>query len=162
METTVPKRPHSRDPEILAAAAARMVDGVREKFEGISDDEIAKCLTQATLWAKSLDGYDIARQLEKDHLCEPDAEMVEMLDSAYGYVSQAHLEAVKLWVAQHKVTLKRRVGDHRDDAIIKIEFLQQIRDDGYEPIMAFEDRARVVAAWRVAGVPCAQVAEGQF
>jgi phosphoglycolate phosphatase-like HAD superfamily hydrolase len=56
----------------------------------------------------------------------------------------------------------RRDGDHREDSIIKIEMLQQIRDDGYEPIMVFEDRARVVAAWRVAGIPCAQVAEGQF
>lgn len=56
----------------------------------------------------------------------------------------------------------RKAGDHRDDAIIKIELLAQIRADGFEPIMAFEDRTRVVAAWRAAGVPCAQVAPGDF
>jgi len=28
--------------------------------------------------------------------------------------------------------------------------------------MAFDDRNRVVATWRANGVPCAQVAEGDF
>lgn len=56
----------------------------------------------------------------------------------------------------------RKEGDHRDDDIIKIELLAQLRADGFEPIMAFDDRNRVVAAWRSAGVPCAQVAEGDF
>lgn len=56
----------------------------------------------------------------------------------------------------------RKAGDYRDDSIIKIELLAQIRADGFEPIMAFDDRMRVVAAWRHAGIPCAQVAEGDF
>lgn len=56
----------------------------------------------------------------------------------------------------------RKEGDHRDDDIIKIELLAQLRADGFEPIMAFDDRDRVVAAWRAAGIPCAQVAPGAF
>lgn len=56
----------------------------------------------------------------------------------------------------------RKEGDHRDDDIIKIELLAQLRADGYEPIMAFDDRTRVVNAWRNAGIPCAQVAPGDF
>ncbi len=56
----------------------------------------------------------------------------------------------------------RKKGDHRDDDHLKIEMLAQLRADGYEPIMAFDDRDRVVRAWREAGVPCAQVAEGDF
>lgn len=56
----------------------------------------------------------------------------------------------------------RADGDRRDDDIIKIELLAQIRADGYEPIMAFDDRTRVVNAWRAAGIPCAQVAPGDF
>lgn len=56
----------------------------------------------------------------------------------------------------------RPAGDHRDDALLKVELLAKVRADGYEPIMAFDDRNRVVAAWRAAGVPCAQVAEGDF
>lgn len=56
----------------------------------------------------------------------------------------------------------RRAGDHRGDDIIKLELLTQIKADGFDPIMAFEDRSRVVRAWRSAGIPCAQVAEGDF
>ena len=56
----------------------------------------------------------------------------------------------------------RKAGDYRADDIIKIELLAQLRADGYEPIMVFDDRKRVVDAWRSAGVPCAQVAPGDF
>lgn len=56
----------------------------------------------------------------------------------------------------------RPAGDYRDDAVIKLELLEQIRLDGFDPIMAFDDRDRVVAAWRAAGIPCAQVAPGDF
>jgi phosphoglycolate phosphatase-like HAD superfamily hydrolase len=56
----------------------------------------------------------------------------------------------------------RKAGDHRPDDIVKLELLAEIRANGYEPIMAFDDRDRVVKAWRSAGIPCAQVAEGDF
>jgi hypothetical protein len=56
----------------------------------------------------------------------------------------------------------RQTGDHKDDDLLKIEMLEQIRADGYEPVMAFDDRTRVVNAWRAAGIPCAQVAPGDF
>lgn len=49
-----------------------------------------------------------------------------------------------------------------DDSVLKIQLLDQIRKDGFAPIMAFDDRTRVVKAWRAAGIPCAQVAEGDF
>lgn len=70
------------------------------------------------------------------------------------------------WLAAHRLPYAalymRKEGDHRDDDIIKIELLAQLRADGYDPIMAFDDRDRVVAAWRAAGIPCAQVAPGDF
>jgi phosphoglycolate phosphatase-like HAD superfamily hydrolase len=56
----------------------------------------------------------------------------------------------------------RKAGDHRPDDIIKIELLDRLRSDGWSPIMAFDDRDRVVKAWRANGIPCAQVAEGEF
>jgi len=60
------------------------------------------------------------------------------------------------------VLYMRRDNDRRDDAIVKLELLHKLRADGYEPIMAFDDRTRVVKMWRTAGIPCAQVAEGDF
>lgn len=79
-------------------------------------------------------------------------------------------EATEQWLADHDLLhddgslelYMRKAGDHRDDDLLKIEMLNQAVDDGWEPIMVFDDRARVVAAWRKAGVPCAQVAEGNF
>lgn len=106
-----PKRPRQRDPDTLEAAAARMIEGVREKFDGLSDKEITQGLRHAFARSMSFDGYEIARRLEQDSLCDPDAELVEMLDSAYGYVSQAHNEAVKRWVSENNITLLRKVGD---------------------------------------------------
>jgi len=71
-----------------------------------------------------------------------------------------------IWLDRHSLPFgplyMRKEGDHRDDDIIKIELLAQLRADGYEPIMAFDDRTRVVNAWRSAGIPCAQVAPGDF
>ena len=56
----------------------------------------------------------------------------------------------------------RKAGDHRNDDVIKIEMLAEIRARGFAPVMAFDDRNRVVKAWRDAGIPCAQVREGNF
>lgn len=53
-------------------------------------------------------------------------------------------------------------GDHRNDDVLKIEMLAKIRADGFEPLMVFEDRSRVVKAYRDVGVPCAQIASGDF
>ena len=70
------------------------------------------------------------------------------------------------WLNQHGVHFAalymRADGDHRDDDIIKIELLAQLRADGYAPVLAFDDRTRVVQAWRANGIPCAQVAPGDF
>lgn len=75
-------------------------------------------------------------------------------------------DLTRAWLRAHHLpsgTLyMRKAGDHRDDSILKIELLNQIRTDGFRPIMAFDDRDRVVAAWRAAGIPCAQVAPGDF
>lgn len=56
----------------------------------------------------------------------------------------------------------RPSGDHRADTIVKSELLDQIIAAGWTPVMAFEDRASVVTMWRERGVPCCQVAPGDF
>jgi hypothetical protein len=56
----------------------------------------------------------------------------------------------------------RKSGDFRDDSIIKLELLEEIKRDGYSPIMLFDDRNRVVLALRGAGYTVAQVAPGNF
>ncbi len=69
------------------------------------------------------------------------------------------------WLSDHGLVgplYMRRRSDKRADFIVKAQLLDEILSDGWEPIMAFDDRDQVVAMWRGRGVPCAQVAEGDF
>jgi hypothetical protein len=78
-------------------------------------------------------------------------------------------EATMKWLYQNGFMRLNQIGlymrtenDFRADHIIKEELLLRIRADGFKPIMAFDDRNSVVAMWRANGIPCAQVAEGDF
>ena len=70
------------------------------------------------------------------------------------------------WLNENNVPYKdlymRKFNDRRDDDIVKFELLEQIYEDGYEPILVLEDRNRVVRMWRSAGLRCLQVADGDF
>jgi phosphoglycolate phosphatase-like HAD superfamily hydrolase len=95
------------------------------------------------------------------HLSEADVVIV--------YVSGRSDEcrpATEDWLHRHELPAgplyMRKKGDHRPDDTIKGELIEQIKADGYEPIMAFDDRNRVVKKLRHIGIPCAQVAEGDF
>ena len=60
-------------------------------------------------------------------------------------------------------TLRMRPeGDLRPDTVLKHEWLEQARERGEAPDLAFDDRDRVVEMWRAAGIPCCQVAPGKF
>ena len=57
----------------------------------------------------------------------------------------------------------RKAGDYRDDVEVKREWLAEIEPPEFARLTAvFDDRARVVQMWRDAGVPCFQVAPGEF
>lgn len=66
------------------------------------------------------------------------------------------------WLLAHGIgrfpLLMRTAGDHRPDDEVKREFLR----GGGVPDMIFDDRKRVVDMWRAEGIPCAQVAAGEF
>jgi FMN phosphatase YigB (HAD superfamily) len=57
------------------------------------------------------------------------------------------------------LTFMRAKNDRRPDTVVKREFLGR---SAMRPAAIFEDRARVVAMWRAEGIPCLQVAEGDF
>jgi len=75
-------------------------------------------------------------------------------------------DATVEWLKKHSLPpgrlYMRCAGDHKPDDILKVELLAELRRDGFEPIMAFDDRTRVVKAWRAAGIPCAQVVDGDY
>ena len=54
----------------------------------------------------------------------------------------------------------RSEKDYRPDTEMKLTALEKMRKDGYDPIMAFEDRPSVVRMWRKQGILVADVGEG--
>lgn len=59
--------------------------------------------------------------------------------------------------------LMRRAGDHRPDVEVKREWLSMLEPPEHRRLTAvFEDRKSVVQMWRATGVPCFQVAPGEF
>lgn len=56
----------------------------------------------------------------------------------------------------------REAEDYRDDSTVKKEMLDQIKLDGYNLYMMFDDRSMVVEMWREVGIRCLQVREGDF
>lgn len=106
-----------------------------------------------------------------------DAPISHIIDLARALASAAHVIYVSgrsdqcrhqtaQWLDLHKLPVghlyMRKAGDHRPDNQIKLDLLKELRSDGFEPIMAFDDRNQVVDMWRTAGIPCAQVAAGDF
>lgn len=56
----------------------------------------------------------------------------------------------------------RRNGDFCHDDKMKQVMLEQMRADGFNPVLVFEDRTRVVKMWRANGIRCLQVVNGDF
>ena len=70
------------------------------------------------------------------------------------------------WLKDHHVKymelIMRPSGDRTDDAIIKSNAADRLIHDLGRIDMVYEDRDRVVKMWRERGIPCMQVAYGDF
>jgi predicted ATPase len=70
------------------------------------------------------------------------------------------------WLADNKFTYEglymRAAGDYRQDSIVKVELLEQIREKHGEPYLWIDDRNQVVDAIREQGIRVIQVAQGDF
>lgn len=103
---------------------------------------------------------------------QPVVELVKVLARA-GYrilvvsgrdeVCQADTET---WLKQHGVPwdllLLRRSGDHRPDGVVKAEMYARHIAGRYDVRFSLDDRNSSVAGWRSLGIPCFQVAPGDF
>lgn len=67
------------------------------------------------------------------------------------------------WYAEHGIDYDaiymRKGGDYRKDSIVKEEILFQMIEDGWDPVMALDDRTQVCDLWRSHGIPTLQVNE---
>lgn len=86
---------------------------------------------------------------------EVQAETVDWL-ARYTSISAAEL------VAGRDLTM-RKAGDYTPDDVLKEQWLHGMFEQDRKRIAAvFDDRDRVVAMWRRNGIPCFQVAPGEF
>lgn len=75
-------------------------------------------------------------------------------------------EVTEQWLSDNRIPYvdlyMRKTKDYRQDSIVKVELLAQIREEHGEPYMWFDDRQLVVDAIRAEGVRVLQVAPGDF
>lgn len=70
------------------------------------------------------------------------------------------------WLHTHKIPFNelymRPEGDNRKDSIVKLELFHEYVTPRYNVQAVFDDRKQVVDLWRKIGLPCYQVAPGDF
>ena len=74
-------------------------------------------------------------------------------------VTQQQMEAVGLG---NCFLFLRADDDFRSDDVFKKDVLDELINSGIKPDLVFDDRNSVVEMWRREGIPCFQVAEGDF
>jgi hypothetical protein len=76
-------------------------------------------------------------------------------------------EETAVWLFNHGIMYHRlrmrEHGDHTPDYSLKLEWLNNLKYEGLpKPDAVFEDRTRVVEMYRAVGIPCLQVAKGDY
>src|SRR5260221_225045 len=70
------------------------------------------------------------------------------------------------WLMRHRVEWAalhlRADGDYRKDAIVKQEVYERDIKPHYDVVLSLDDRNQSVECWRSLGIPCFQVAPGDF
>ena len=92
-----------------------------------------------------------------------DADATIILCSGRGEETRAVTEQ---WLRDNAIysaaLFMRKAKDYRKDSIVKVELLQQIREQWGEPFLWVDDRKQVVDAIRAEGIRVLQVAPGDF
>lgn len=111
-------------------------------------------------------------QVETDDLCEGVAQFVNLMYAGFSEVVllsgrqsefRPHTER---WLEKHCIGFTelhmRAVGDRRSDCLVKAELFDKHVRDRFTVTHVLDDRNRVVYLWRKLGLPCWQVADGDF
>ena len=112
------QRPTRNDPSIAAKAAEKLLPKVLEwmrEDDGVDDAEIPDIQQQIEQVLRdtsmSGDGYELAKELEDSAFWSPDSRLVEILDHAGSYESEAVDELVAAWLVANQMQPMRCVGE---------------------------------------------------
>lgn len=136
----------------------------------LSDNSARRHYVEKVAGKKNWKAFFAAQHL--DPLNVEVARIFEVLRNilGYGFIfsgrGEEHREVTETWLEEHEIEydllLMRPRGDHRQDSVVKLEMLTDVREQGYYPRIAIDDRNCVVAMWRSEGLTCLQVADGDF
>ena len=109
------KRPTYRDPAAEVEVAEKMANKIQEWLKGGGEESeyselLADCIKVIKHTTKGDDGYSIAKDFE-DLYYQPDARLVELLDSTTFWMHDAETKAVTQWVKDNNIQPKLAVGD---------------------------------------------------
>lgn len=122
---------------------------------------------------KNWDGFFDPKLVARDSLIEHVRDLVVALAGKYQIIyvtarreelrttSMEWLRKHGLWLSPYQMFM-RKAGDRREDSLVKRDLLEEIKALGYAPVIAVDDRKRVVDMWREQGLTCFQVAPGDF
>lgn len=119
--------------------------------------------------------YDESRVMEDD-LCYPVWRAIRLAQNHGTKViflsgrSEDCREITQKWLDKHFYTpgysreplFMRPSGDKRQDSIVKSELFDKYVRYNYNVLAVYDDRQQVVDMWRRRGIPCFQVAPGEF
>lgn len=84
-------------------------------------------------------------------------------DSCSDSTKEWILRNTDLFNSKDEITLfMRKTGDQRRDSVVKLEIFNEHIRDSYNVSLVLDDRDQVVQMWRELGLPCFQVAPGNF
>lgn len=116
--------------------------------------------------------YDTSKYHE-DALNEPVARMLKGWHDHEGCFliimsgrEDKFMDVTSQWLKKHgfefDAIFMRPTGDRRSDSIVKRELFEKHVEGKYNVLAVIDDRDRVVKVWRELGLPCFQVADGNF
>ncbi len=134
--------------------------------------DIDGVLADATHRQYLLDYYDwdsFFLAVGDDDLLEPQATLLTSLgaDHVISLVTSRPQwvgDLTTTWLAKHEVRwdllIMRSNADYRRAPQVKANAVQQLRTQGFDPVLAFDDDQRNVAAYQRQGVPCVYIHSG--
>lgn len=106
-------RPQRYDQDIAEEVANLLLPRVKEWMgkDRFEDDEILEQLADAINDNIGHDGYELARDLERDHYWEADAALVDIMEMVSSKVYSVWSNKCKTWVQANNIQPTLKVGD---------------------------------------------------
>ena len=112
-------RPTLSDPRVREETISRILPAVISWLAEVGDepktpegkDDLKKELLKAFGYHSLVDGYHLAKNLERQSCWDPDSDLVDILESAASYEWDSLQAIVKDWVTESGITPAHKIGD---------------------------------------------------